>query len=171
MYSHIVTCNMPSYNHLKRSYDLNMCSHTVIWNIQTNCAGKFIACNVKALLWRQVLNSLQCWYAALCCFITGSLGRRLLLRMKTELSKSKLCKQKRPPSPPLPHCDGLTSVFHPCSSASMAFQRFLLLKSKGGSNCSPNFMDHPVKLARPLAPCSGLTASINKVPINNNIVS
>jgi len=52
----------------------------------------------------------------------------------------------------------------------MTFQHFLLQMSKGGSNFSLNFMDHPVKLARPPVPRSGLTASINKVPINNNIV-
>lgn len=101
------------------------------------------------------------WFAS-----SSSPSSSLLLDMQTEVSKSQLYKQKRPP----PHCDALTSVFHPCSSESMAFQRFLLQKSKWGANSSPCFMDHPVKLARPLVPCSGLTASINKVPIHNNIV-
>jgi hypothetical protein len=74
-------------------------------------------------------------------------------------------------SAPLPHCDALTSAFDPCSPASMAFQCFLLQKLKRGANSSPIFMDHPVKLTRPLVPCSGLTASLNKVPINNNLVT
>jgi hypothetical protein len=57
-------------------------------------------------------------------------------------------KKRAPP----PHCDALTSVFYAFSPASIAFPHFLLQKSKGGVNCSLMFMDHPVKLTRPLVP-------------------
>jgi len=106
------------------------------------------------------------------CFVTGSILRRLFfLIWKQKFRSQNYANKSAPPLPSAPlHCDALTSVFHPCSSASMVFQRFFTSKVQSGCKLLPRFYGPPCQISTPLVPCSGLTASINKVPINNNIV-
>lgn len=158
MWSYIFTCTIPSNSHIKRSHIFQTCRVT-----QSHEAyKKTVTSSTKITAVLICRTELFCyWFAS-----SSSPSSSLLLGMKTEVSKSKLCKQKRP----LP---SIVMLWPQCFTPVVRRQRLFSVftsKVERGRKLLPRFMDHPIKLARPLVPCSGLTASINKVPINNNIV-